>query len=79
MTQLIENWRQAWKFYSVWAFAVIAALPDLYNALAAFGAFEDMPDAASWTVRGAAILGIVVRFVSQQKPEGAPPKVEPCD
>ena len=73
MTQLIENWRQAWKFYSVWA------LPDLYNMLAAFGAFEDMPEAASWTVRGAAILGIVVRFVSQQKPEGAPPKVEACE
>lgn len=78
MSKLIEDWRQTWKFYSVWALAVLAALPDLYNALLAAGLLdaEAMPAAASWSIRIVAIAGIVFRFVNQKKPEGLPPEVE---
>ena len=68
MRKIIADWRQGWKYYSVWLYAVIAALPDLYNALVASGAWDEVPDQFAWTVRIAAILGIVVRFVNQQKP-----------
>ena len=78
MSKLIEDWRQAWKYYSVWALAVLVALPDLYNALLAAGLLEAdaMPPMAAWSVRIVAIAGLVVRFVNQKKPEGLPPEIE---
>ena len=78
MKLLIEDWRQAWKFYSLWALAVLAALPDLYAMLTAAGLLdsEQMPDVATWSIRILAIAGIVVRFVNQKKPEGLPPEIE---
>ena len=78
MSKLIEDWRQAWKFYSVWALAVLVALPDLYNALLAAGLLdaEALPPVASWSIRIVAIAGLVVRFVNQKKPEGLPPEIE---
>lgn len=78
MSKLIEDWRQAWKFYSVWALAVLVALPDLYNALLAAGLLDAdaMPPVAAWSVRIVAIAGLVVRFVNQKKPEGLPPEIE---
>lgn len=73
--KLIENWRQAWRFYSVWAMAVLAALPDLYNMLLAAGLLEAdaIPPLAAWSIRIVAIAGIVVRFVKQKRPEPPAP------
>lgn len=71
MLKLIEDWKNAWKYYSVWAIAVLVAMPDLYNLLAASGLFHEMPDPAKWAVRGGAVLALVGRFVHQKKP--------PCD
>lgn len=73
---LIENWRQAWRYYSVWAFAALAALPDLYNALLAAGLMDAdaMPPVATWSVRIVAIAGIVLRFVRQHRPKDAAPE-----
>lgn len=75
---LVSDWRQVWKYYSTWALAVLALVPDIYGALVASGlvANGDIPDAAAWIVRGVAIAGIVVRFINQAKPEGLPPKVD---
>lgn len=70
MDKLISDWRQAWRYYSVWALAVLVALPDLYNALQAAGLMDAdaMPPVAAWSVRIVAIAGLVVRFVNQKKP-----------
>ena len=75
---LIDDWRQAWKFYSTWALAVLAVMPDIYNALLAADLLntDDIPDYAAWAIRGVAVLGIVSRFINQAKPEGLPPEVE---
>ena len=67
--RLIENWKDGWRFYSTWALAVLAALPDLYNLLATSGLFDTAPAELVWTVRVGALLALVARFVSQQKPE----------
>jgi hypothetical protein len=71
MAGIIENWRHAWRYYSVWAMAVLVALPDLYNALLAAGLLEAeaMPPLASWSIRIVAIVGLVVRFIKQKRPE----------
>jgi hypothetical protein len=74
--KLVSDWKQSWKFYSVWALAVIAALPDLYNLLAAAGLFDQMPEPAKWAVRGGAVLALVGRFVRQKKPQGDGPTSE---
>lgn len=79
MIHLIEGWKQGWKFYSVWGYAVLLALPDVYNALAAFGAFDDLPQQATWAIRTISAAGIVLRFVSQSRPEGAAPQVDPAE
>lgn len=68
MIKLVEDWKHAWRYYSVWAMAVLAALPDLYNLLAAGGVFEAMPEPAKWAVRGGAALALFGRFVHQNKP-----------
>ncbi|GAB3388179.1 DUF7940 domain-containing protein [Lysobacter fragariae] len=70
--QLIHNWRDGWRFYSTWLIACLGALPDLYNLLAGFGAFDEMPEAAKWTVRVGAVLALVGRFIQQHKPEQPP-------
>lgn len=78
MAHLIADWRQGYKFYSAWALALLAVMPDVYNALLAAGLLdaEVMPEAASWAVRLVAILGIVSRFISQTRPDAAPPEIK---
>lgn len=66
--RLIENWREGWKFYTTWAYGVLIALPDLYNLAAPLLSADGMPDAAAWSLRAAALLGLVVRFIDQKKP-----------
>ena len=78
MSKIISNWREGWKFYSAWALALLALMPDIYAALLAAGLIggSDMPETAAWLVRIVAIAGVVARFVNQAKPEGLPPEIE---
>ena len=75
---IVSDWRDVLRYYSTWALAVLALVPDIYTALLAAGLLtgDDMPDAATWLVRGVAILGIVSRFINQARPDGLPPKVD---
>lgn len=72
MKKLIENWRQGWKFYSVWLFALVAAFPDLYMAVVAMGWLDsaDVPKQLVWALRGLGVVGVFARFVSQTRPKG---------
>lgn len=78
MSKIISDWRQGWKFYSTWALALLAVMPDVYNALLAAGLLdaEVMPELASWAVRLVAIAGIVSRFISQTRPDAAKPEIK---
>lgn len=75
--KLIQNWRKGWKFYSVWAYALILALPELYSQLMYSGVI-DMYDPPPYVnvLRVIAFVGLVLRFVDQSKP-GADPG--PCE
>lgn len=67
---IVPGWRDVWRYYSAWALAVLALIPDLYGALVTAGLVtgEDMPAVAAWLVRGVAIAGIVGRFINQARP-----------
>lgn len=65
----VEDARNVWRYYSTWAFALIAGLPDLYNLAAPYLSGGEVPDMAVWTFRVAAILGILARYVNQNKPK----------
>lgn len=69
--RLVEDWKRAYRFYSVWAIALIGALPDIYNAIAASGLLSggDAPDDLVWAVRLAAVGGLLLRLVQQYKPD----------
>ncbi len=67
---VVGDWRKAWRFYSVWAFAVVGILPDAYNAIVASGMLggADTPEYLTWSMRAAAIGGILLRLVKQVQP-----------
>ncbi|MCW0370279.1 hypothetical protein [Xanthomonas sacchari] len=62
--------RTTLKHYSTWAFATLIAAPDLYQAAGSLGMLADdhMPAALVWGIRGIAGLGLVAKFIKQQKP-----------
>lgn len=67
--KFIDDWRDAWKKFSVLAFAVIAALPEAYEAANALGLFADsatVPENFKWLVRVGALAGIYLRLVRQK-------------
>ena len=67
---MVQNWRQAWKWFSVQAFAVIIALPAVWMALPA-DVKAMVPDGwEKWIVAGIALAGLLGRLIDQQK---APP------
>lgn len=67
--KLIDNWRQCWKMASVWVYMLIMAMPDIYNAVAALGWIEQLPEPAMWVVRGLAAAGIMARIIKQKSVE----------
>lgn len=68
--QGLHNWRTVIKQYSTWALAVLLAAPDLYQAAATIGMLSDdsMPAHLMWSIRGVAGVGLILKFVKQQKP-----------
>jgi hypothetical protein len=63
--QLIENWKQAWKLFSVQALALLAALPVVWMSLP-----EDIKamvpaDWMKWIMVAIAIGGLFGRMIAQ--------------
>lgn len=68
--QGVQSVKTVVKQYSTWALTVLLASPDLYQAAASLGMLSDeaMPGALKWTVRSVAGVGLILKFVKQQKP-----------
>jgi hypothetical protein len=65
--KLIPDWRQAWKWFSVQAFAIIIALPVIWMALPA-DVKAYLPDSwKPWIMVALAAAGILGRIVDQNK------------
>lgn len=73
---LVDNWREAWKFYSLWAYAVVAALPQIAELAAQFGILSadagNVPESFASLLKWAAFFGALVRLLKQLKPAQAP-------
>lgn len=66
--KLIQNWRDAWKWFSVQALAAIVALPFVWVNLPA-DAKSYLPDGAEpWVLVVLAAGGLIGRIIDQQKP-----------
>jgi hypothetical protein len=64
--KLIENWRSAWRWFSVQALFVLAALPIVWTSLP-----EDLKDDIpqgwlKWVMMALAVGGLAGRFVDQK-------------
>jgi anti-sigma-K factor RskA len=70
--KLIENWRDAWRFYSVQALAVIAALPIVWASLPPEWQAEVPGEWIKVMVVVVAVSGILGRVL--QQPNVEPPK-----
>lgn len=63
--QLVKNWRQGWKWFSAWAFALIVflatvPLPQEFLML--------LPERCrEYVVAVVAVCGLILRFVNQTK------------
>lgn len=71
---LVDEWRQAWRMISVWAFALIGIAPDLHAGIVSMGWLNDdnVPPAFVWTLRGLAVLGIAGRLLKQKRKPDVP-------
>ena len=64
---LVENWKSAWKWFSVQALAVIALLPLVWPSLPP-GVTAWVPESwRPWIIAILAVGGIVGRLIDQQK------------
>lgn len=64
--KLIENWRQAWRWFSVQALAAIAMLPLIWPQLPP-QVTEWVPDSwKPWIIVLLAIGGLTGRFIDQK-------------
>lgn len=63
--RLIDDWKQAYRLYSVQLLALLALMPDIYDGIAAFGWMDELPDPAKWIMRALGAAGIVLRVIRQ--------------
>lgn len=65
--KLVDDWKQAWRWFSVQALAIIAVLPLVWMSLPA-DVKNYLPDSLEpWLLVVLAIGGIVGRIVDQNK------------
>ena len=68
---LVENWLDAWKWFSVQAFAVIIALPMIWMALPP-DVKAYLPDSwKPWIMVALAVAGVLGRVIDQNKAPAA--------
>lgn len=65
--KLVEDWKQAWKWFSVQALAALVILPTVWAALPA-DAKSFLPDGAEpWILAALALAGVIGRLIDQNK------------
>lgn len=69
--QLIDNWKSAWRFASIWMMAAMAIMPELYNLAISMGVLSEdtSPGALVRLMQIMSFLGIAIRMIKQKMPE----------
>ncbi len=65
--ELVDDWKQAYKYFSVWFFTILTALPQIYQILVSYGLIssEAAPTALVNTISVIAALGALARVLKQ--------------
>lgn len=68
--KLVQNWKQAWKWYSVHIMLVIVALPEIWSYFPQ--EFKDSlpPHTLMYVTSVLGVSAILARLFSQEKPDG---------
>lgn len=66
--KLIENWKQFWKIGSIYMFAFIAVLPDIWNLIIASDLMTDavVGEKLNLTIKVVSLVGAIVRLTKTQ-------------
>lgn len=66
--KLIENWRQSWRFYTMWAMAFLLCMPTLFNLAVEYQLLEgtELPPVFAYSVRLVAFGTMALRVIKQQ-------------
>ena len=69
--ELIDGWKKFYAMYSIWAFILLGALPDIYNLAVQFNIItgDSAPAFLARAVNTVAFLGAVGRMMKQKKLE----------
>lgn len=65
--KLVENWKQAWKWFSVQALALVALLPVVWPTLPPTVHAWVPEEWRPWIIVALAVGGIAGRLIDQQK------------
>lgn len=66
--QLIDDWKKAYKLYSIWFFVILGSLPQLWDTAVQSGLMETalIPPAFKALVGTISAIALVMRLIKQQ-------------
>jgi len=64
--RLVENWKQAWRWFSVQSLALIVALPTVWAAMPADAKAFIPAGWGTWVLAGLAVAGLIGRLIDQE-------------
>jgi hypothetical protein len=69
--ELITDWKQAYSFYSMWAFALLGMAPEIFNLAVQYGMVESTaaPALLATVIKTVAFVGALTRMVKQKQVE----------
>lgn len=65
---LVDDWKRAWKWFSMWAFIIVAFSPEIYELAVKFGIVSagHLPAVFERLVQWVGFFGAVSRLVDQK-------------
>lgn len=66
--ELVGNWKEMYKMYSIWAMAVLGSIGDIYNILLQAGLLEGtaLPETYVRIMNAVAVAGVIARLIKQR-------------
>jgi hypothetical protein len=62
---IVADVSAVWKQWSTYVLTALVAFPSAYDAIAAMGWMDQLPEPARWSIRGLATAGILAKHYRQ--------------